>query len=214
MLDPSEFLLCEYLNGALAPERATVNTSFYDRAELGKLGFGRVSADALISRNAKFYNPRNIWIGDHVRIDDFCILSAGDGAATIDLQGYNHIAAGVMLYGGAGISVGKHCQIAAQSIVLSRSDDFTGRWLNGPMVPDQFRLTTAARIVLWDFSILGARSTVMPGAELAEGAVLGAHSFTKRLIPEWQVWAGSPAKFLYHRLRTCASMMIDVRAQA
>ena len=52
-------------------------TSFYSEKELLSIGFKSYGINVLISRYARFYRPENIVIGDHVRIDDFCILSAG-----------------------------------------------------------------------------------------------------------------------------------------
>jgi len=41
---------------------------------------------------------------------------------------------------------------------------------------------------------------VFPGVTLHEGAVLGAGGVATRDIPEWEIWAGVPAKFLMKRV--------------
>lgn len=50
-------------------------TSFYSDEELQQMGFAHVGHDVMISRKASIYGASNIWIGNHVRVDDFCVLS-------------------------------------------------------------------------------------------------------------------------------------------
>ena len=184
-----------------------MKTSWLPVPELLGMGFQfsrprAMTGDAApkISRFARFYNPQNIYLGPHVRIDDFCILSAGE-FARIDLCGHNHISAGACLYGGSGIHVGEHVQISAQSLLFSESDMAEGEHLIGPTYPAEFRAVNRARIVLNDFSMVYARCTLLPGACLARGAVLGAGSLLLGfgIVPQWQIWAGAPARYLKAR---------------
>lgn len=55
--------------------------AFIPRDQLEKLGFARLGENVYISDKASIYNAANISIGSHVRIDDFCVLSAGAGSA-------------------------------------------------------------------------------------------------------------------------------------
>ncbi|MBT3210423.1 MAG: acyltransferase, partial [Planctomycetaceae bacterium] len=64
--------------------------SFYSMEELQTLGLASFGKDVKISRKASIYNPGQISIGNHVRIDDFCVLSAGEGG--IEIGDYVHIA--------------------------------------------------------------------------------------------------------------------------
>lgn len=49
-------------------------------------------------------------------------------------------------------------------------------------------------IVINDYAWLGARSMVLPGVSIGKGAVLGAQSTLTKNIPDFAVYAGSPAK--------------------
>ena len=60
------------------------------REILEKMGFASIGQNVNISARASFYNTANISIGNNVRIDDFCVLSAGAGG--IFLFDYIHIA--------------------------------------------------------------------------------------------------------------------------
>lgn len=43
---------------------------------------------------------------------------------------------------------------------------------------------------------IGMGSIIMPGVEIGEGAIIGAHSVVTKNIPAWTVAAGSPAKII------------------
>ena len=62
---------------------------FYTKKELKKIGFKSVGSNVSISNKTSIYNPQNITIGNNVRIDDFCFLSAGIGG--IQIGNYIHI---------------------------------------------------------------------------------------------------------------------------
>jgi len=49
-----------------------MKTSFYSQSELKSLGLKAYGRNVLISKKASFYNPSQISLGHHVRIDDFC----------------------------------------------------------------------------------------------------------------------------------------------
>ncbi|EQD33256.1 galactoside O-acetyltransferase, partial [mine drainage metagenome] len=57
--------------------------SFLDAAELKALGLDSYGKNVLISRKCSIYGASRIELGDNVRIDDFCVLSAGDGGIKI-----------------------------------------------------------------------------------------------------------------------------------
>ncbi|MGH8498984.1 MAG: hypothetical protein ACRERV_09290, partial [Methylococcales bacterium] len=49
--------------------------SFYSIDELDELGINKIGRDVSISRLCSLYSTEQMQIGDHVRIDDFSILS-------------------------------------------------------------------------------------------------------------------------------------------
>ena len=88
-------------------------TSFYAEEELKQIGFQAIGKDVLISRKVSIYGAAHISIGNHVRIDDFCILSG-----YLVLGSYIHIAAYTALYGGN--IYGRLCELILQSDCLWR----------------------------------------------------------------------------------------------
>jgi len=56
---------------------------FIKDEDLLKIGFRKIGNNVLISDKSSIYGASRIELGDNVRIDDFCILSAGDGGIEI-----------------------------------------------------------------------------------------------------------------------------------
>ena len=122
--------------------------SFYSKTELKQIGFKSVGEDVLISRKASIYGPEKMTIGEHVRIDDFCILSG-----EISIGNYIHIAAYSALFAGSvGMEVEDCSGISSQVVLYSSSDDYSGDYLFGPICPDKYRkLSDEIVLVLCSF---------------------------------------------------------------
>ena len=73
------------------------------RQQLLEMGFAEVGDPVFISDKASFYGCSRIRLGHHVRIDDFAVLSAGEGGITIG--NYIHIAVYSSLIGAGTIYV-------------------------------------------------------------------------------------------------------------
>ncbi len=69
-------------------------SNFYSKDELKEIGLKSYGKNVLISRKCSIYGTGNMEIGNHVRMDDFCILSG-----KIVLKNFIHIAAFSALYG-------------------------------------------------------------------------------------------------------------------
>ncbi len=169
--------------------------------QVRQLGFASVGTDVAISDRCSIYGAAAISIGNHVRIDDFVILTARE---PVTIGSWVHIAAFVFLSGGFGIAVDDFANVSPRATLLSGSDDFSGNWLPGPLVPDELRHVQGGRIHLEPYSMVGAHSIVLPGVTLHEGAVVGALSLVKCSLNEWGIYGGVPARLLRPRERRTA----------
>jgi galactoside O-acetyltransferase len=61
--------------------------------------------------------------------------------------------------------------------------------------------------------IIGSGSVVLPGVHLAEGAAIGALSVVKSDVPEFTIFAGSPAKFIRKRSRNVLDLSRELMSQ-
>ena len=55
---------------------------------------------------------------------------------------------------------------------------------------------TLMKTIVRKGATIGAGSTILPGLEIGEDAMVGAGSVVTKNIPAGEVWAGNPAKFL------------------
>jgi acetyltransferase-like isoleucine patch superfamily enzyme len=170
------------------------NNSFYSTEELKQLGFKKFGNNVLISRHASFYSPGDITIGDNVRIDDFCILS-GD----IKIGSFIHISAYSALYARNGIEIDDFSGLSPRVTIFSATDDFSGDFLIGPMVPSKYTNVTGGGIIINKFVQIGCDCVLMPGIRINEGVSVGAMSFVNKNLDEWGIYAGIPVKYLKPR---------------
>ena len=171
--------------------------SFYSRNELDQLGLTLLGkgTDVLISRKASIYGAERISIDDHVRIDDFCILSG-----RITIERHVHIAAYSALFGGnAGIKMCSFSGLSSRCAVYAISDDFSGEFLTSPMSGDKFRNVLSRPVILERHVLVGTGSTVLPGVTIGEGSAIGSMSLVKNSLSAWGIYAGIPCKFIKPR---------------
>lgn len=173
-------------------------TSFYSESELAEIGFKYLGKNVLISRYARFYHPERISIGNHVRIDDFCIISAG---SSISIGNYIHIACYTSMIGEGKISIGDYCSISGRVSIYSSTDDYMGMAMTNPMVPAKYTKVTSLPVILHKHVIIGCGCVILPGAELFEGASVGAQSLIKDCCTAETIYMGNPAKPVAKRLQ-------------
>lgn len=170
---------------------------FLSQQQLESMGFRSLGKNVRISDKAAIYNPEQIEIGDHSRIDDFCVVS---GKVSI---GRNvHIAVFCNVAGGSeGITFEDFSGLAYGCHVFSQSDDYTGRTLTNPTVPARFKREFKKAVRLGRHCIVGTNSLIFPGVILAEGCSVGAMSMVTKSTEEWGVYSGIPARRLKDRKR-------------
>jgi acetyltransferase-like isoleucine patch superfamily enzyme len=171
--------------------------SYLDSVVLNSMGFKSVGAHCRISSKAAFYGIENIVLGDHVRIDDFCVISGVDG--NIEIGNYVHIAAHCLLYGGGGIFIGNYAGVSSRSCIYSSNDDYSGEYMTGPCVPSELSNVTKGRVDIGKHTVIGTACTVLPNVSIGAGSALGAHSLVTSNLPDSVIAVGVPAKVIRPR---------------
>lgn len=166
--------------------------SFYSSKELAKIGFRALGENVKISRKASIYGAENICIGNNVRIDDFCILSAGSKG--ISLGSFIHVAAYSSIIGQEKVELSDFSGLSARVSIYSSSDDYSGKWMTNPTISDDFTCVTHAPVFIGRHVIIGAGSVILPGAILEDGVAVGSLSLVKGRCLRFGVYFGSPAK--------------------
>jgi len=181
-------------------------SSFYTEEELKKIGFKSVGHEVYISKKASIYSPEKISIGNHVRIDDFCILSGN-----IEIGNYVHIAAYVALYGKEGIKISDFCGCSARCIIYSATDDFSGEYMVSPMVPEELTNVTGGKVTLEKFVQLGVNTVVMPNLTIEEGTSVGAMSFINKSLEKWGIYVGIPCRRIKDRKKNIEGLSKNIK---
>lgn len=166
--------------------------SIYSAKELDTLGLASYGKDVRISRKASLHNPGQIAIGDHVRIDDFCVLSAGQGG--IEIGDYIHVAVFCSLIGAGKIKLDDFCNLSSRVSIYSSNDDYTGQYMTNPMVPPEFTGVSHADVHVGKHVIVGSGSVVLPGVRFEEGVAVGALSLVTKSCEAFGIYAGVPAR--------------------
>jgi acetyltransferase-like isoleucine patch superfamily enzyme len=173
--------------------------SFLSREQIEIMGFAHVGANARLSNKASYYNCKNIFIGSNVRIDDFCVLSAGKGG--IELGDYIHLAVYTSLIGSGKIALHDFSNISSRVAIYSSNDDYSGVGMTNPMVPEEFTNVSHADVTIGRHVIVGAGSVILPGVVLEEGVAIGALSLVSKSCTAFGIYSGVPAKRIKERKR-------------
>lgn len=160
--------------------------------------FKSIGENVLISDKAVFYNPENISIGDNSRIDDFAILSAGEGG--IEIGRYVHIACNTSILGQGKVTLSDFSAISSRVAIYSSSDPYDGSFLTNPCVPEfskrevLLRNTYHKPVYLGKHVVVGTGSTVLPGVTLEDGCSVGAMTLVNKSFKENTIIIGIPAR--------------------
>jgi galactoside O-acetyltransferase len=167
--------------------------------QLKRMGFLSLGVDLKISDRASFYGAPRISLGDHTRIDDFCVISSGLGG--ISIGRHVHIAVYSSLIGAGRIEIGDFSNISSRVSLYSSSDDYSGSSMTNPTVPDEFKKVHNEAVTLGRHVIVGCGSVILPGARLEDGVAIGAMSLVRSNCAAWGIYAGIPTKRMRERSR-------------
>ncbi|MBK7212023.1 MAG: acyltransferase [Bacteroidales bacterium] len=181
-----------------------MKSNFYSVVELLSIGFKSVSSTALISRKASIYGSENIEIGDHVRIDDFCILSG-----KIRIGNYVHISAYTAIYASFGVEIEDFVTVSGRVSIYSQNDDYSGEFMTNPMVPKQFTNITGGNVKIKKYSIVGAGSIILPSVQIGEGSCVASLSLVKKSLEPWKIYGGIPAIYIKDRKKDITKLAAE-----
>lgn len=135
---------------------------------------------------------RNVRLGHHVTIYPDVMLF-GDGR--IDIGDNVDIGNGTLLYASKcwGITIGKNTLIAAQSYIIDTDHGMSSE----DLIRNQ--KNTVASVTIGEDVWIAAGCKILRGAQIHDGAVIGAASLVKGEIPSNAIAVGVPAKVIKHR---------------
>ena len=176
-----------------------LQSRYLNEVDLKDFGFKSIGKNVKISSDARIYGPENISIGNDVRIDDFTILSAINGSIT--LGNYVFIARNSHLSGFLGIEMHDFSSMAANTVIYSASDDYSGDYLTAQAIPQKYTAHIGGPVIIAKHVIIGSACTIIGPSVIGEGCSLGAMTFVHRNLKSWGIYFGIPAKRLKERKR-------------
>jgi galactoside O-acetyltransferase len=179
-----------------------------DRDGIEALGFQSVGKNLKISDKASFHGASRIALGNNVRIDDFCVMSAGEGG--ISVGDYVHIGVYSCLIGAGRILLSDFCNISSRVSIYSSNDDYSGASMTNPTVPDIYKKVNHAEVTLGKHVIVGSGSVILPGVILEQGVAVGALSLINKICREFGIYAGNPARRIKNRKRDLLELELQM----
>jgi acetyltransferase-like isoleucine patch superfamily enzyme len=142
----------------------TIRKIFYLLAGV-KIGTG-----TSIHMHARFYDPKNISIGEDTIIGEYAVF---DGRDTLTIGNHVDLASQVMIYNAEHNVHAEH--FAAEEGV------------------------TKAPVIIEDYVFIGPRAIILPGVTIGKGAVVGAGAVVTKSVNPYEIVGGIPAKVIGER---------------
>jgi acetyltransferase-like isoleucine patch superfamily enzyme len=169
--------------------RQSLRTLYYQSLGL------TISGDVKLGR-ARFNWPNRVRLGDECEIEDGVIFKV-----TQPFNEHNYIQLGHKVFVGADcqfncstqIIIGNDCLIASNTTFVDAGhENVLGTLINKQ--PCSFE-----KIVLGNDVWIGTQCAILKGVTIGNGSIIGAGSVVNKSIPENQIWAGVPARFIRNR---------------
>jgi dTDP-4-amino-4,6-dideoxy-D-glucose acyltransferase len=155
-----------------------VDSEYLSVDELKDIGFSHVGNECQISRRCSFHRVRG-WIGDHVRVDDFCTIKG-----EVELCDYCHVCGYVLISGAhARVKVGEFTALSARTSVYSGSDDCGADMLGGSDTHNVYRKMHRGPVTFGVGAFIGAHSVILPNVQIGHGASVGASCVVWKNVP-------------------------------
>lgn len=102
------------------------------------------------------------------------------------------------LDGRAPLTIGDHVGIASDVMIYNDEHNINSQSYDNSFGP----------VTIKDYVFIGPRAIILPGVTIGKGAVVAAGAVVTKNIPEFEVWAGIPAKKISDRLITNPSYQL------
>ena len=177
---------------------------------------GACGRGVIFGQNVVFRHPHKIRIGDHVVIDDNCLIDAkgdsnrgitiGNGVfvgrntilscknGDIDLADGANVGFNCEIFSASRVSVGKDTLLAAYCYVIGGDHDFSD-----PSAAVLAQGRRSAGVAIGAGAWLGAGAKVLDGVTVGDRAIIGAGAVVRDAVPEAAIAVGMPARVVGQR---------------
>lgn len=131
------------------------------------------------------------YIGAHSQIDDFVKIKHVGGDKDIRIGDYVYINSCTVLYSGNGITIGNNVLFGPNCSLVPVNHNFIDKIT--PIREQGFQESRGG-IIIEDDVWIGANVTILDGAIIRQGAIIGANSLVNKEISAYSINHGSPTK--------------------
>jgi len=158
----------------------------------------KTGSNSTIYSRAKICYPENVFLGDHVTIDDFVFIVA---KKLVKIGNYVHIASFASITGGGVFVMGDYSTLSSGARIFTGTEDLSG--MAGATIPEPYRKARRSYVTIGKHCMVGANSVILPGVTIPDGVVIGAMSLVleNTKLKPWSIYVGSPARWLKYRQR-------------
>jgi len=131
------------------------------------------------------------YCGSNVGIEPSCIIIVPDRFSIGDNSSISY---GTIVFASYDVTIGKNCLISSNCGISSYNHTINSENRRiDDLVSDQI---FSRPVFIGDNVWIGMNSCIMPGVAIGNNSIVGSGSVVTKNIPENQIWAGNPAKFL------------------
>jgi acetyltransferase-like isoleucine patch superfamily enzyme len=186
------------------------------RKSLYPLLLGACGRGVVFGQNVVLRHPHKIRIGDHVVIDDNCLLDAKGTAnggisighrvfigrntilscknGDIEVSDGANIGFNCELFSASHVRVGRDALLAAYCYVIGGDHDFSD-----PDAPVLAQARRSAGVSIGSGAWLGAGAKILDGVSIGDRAIVGAGAVVRQSVPDGAVAVGIPARVVKQR---------------
>jgi len=135
-------------------------------------------------------------IGDNCVIDSFVKIKFTGGIGDIVIGNNVYLNSGCVLYSGNGILIGNSVLFGPNCSIVPTNHEFKS--MDNQILYQGFQPSKGG-IIIEDDVWIGASVTILDGAHIKRGAVIGANSLVRGIIEEFTINVGSPTKVVGKR---------------
>lgn len=163
-----------------------------------KLFLKHLGKGVLIDVGVFLNGPRNISLSDYVWIDAGTRIEAMLGEVRIGRR--VHVAPMTIIAAREPVILEDYVGLSSCVKIYANSEaPKDGKRMSGPMIPEEYKAFVSKPVILHKDSFVGTNSVLLPGAELGEGAVVGANSLCAKKVEAWDIVVGPSCKVVGKR---------------
>lgn len=161
--------------------------------EFKRNDFAKIGKNVIIENGVLVFHPENISIGDNVYVGHNTILK-GYYKGIMEIGSGTWIGQQCFLHSAGNIRIGKNVGIGPGVKIITSYH--SGKDNSKPIIHTELEFK---EVVLEDGCDIGMNASILPGVKIGKGSQIGAGAVVTNDVPDHEVWAGVPAKFLKKR---------------